>query len=693
MLPSLHPPACLFVGHRKTAQLASAVAVGCTAWSGAAAAQSFTSTRFVGRSVSSGAVSVLNTDDVSGRSSNPSSNPNVIYQQSGAGTIRFEGTGFGFNTNTVNGGIFLNETTDGVGTVTVNSAGTYTGTGLAETVVGSGRVNPGSVGGIGISQIADMHVQGVGSVLDIEFGSGGVDLLRVGNVADLNGGVNFIELDPGVTTGVAQPFLEIDPGGTPLTTQFSNTTTAFLTETAILSATVSYRAFGADVTFEPLAVASEFEGAQQLESGRAVGLLIDGISRGDRGDEATRTSLLPLVDALLQVEDVGRAVLTQANTPASAAVASVPDNQLLAANVALARLNLGSTLLGNRHGGLASRNADLLLAQGPGFGRATSSFSLLADAASGPVVAEKEPAALEALAATLPSAAGLVRSNASGPSLFAQAIGSFSDVDADSSAPAQDSQSYGVTFGGDWGIEEWNAVGGVFLAFTETDTGVDGLADSFSTDAFQLGVYGAKRFGSRVLLNATASASILSFESERPTSLGTAEGDANGFVLGLTSEALYDIPVAGRFVVSPLVGVEAFLVDRDGYRETGAGAFNLAVSDASAEFLTTVVGVQATTSLELESLGSLRLSPLVRVGWSRQHLDRSGTTTSAFAAAPSETFTTRSAARERDALRIAGGLELGAGRSDDWAMFARYTGDIASNGASHTVRAGLRFSF
>lgn len=677
----------------RTGHTALALAAGllvCGGFAGSAFAQTtVVGMRSLSISVAEGATRVLDTDAASGRSTGSRFVFDTTFTKRGAGIVELVGSGTDFFNSTAQEGLLDNRTTGGIGAVFVDPAGVYTGTSAAESVDSQGRVNPGVVGGIGESFISDAYVQRSGAVLDIEFGSGGVDLLRLGGTVSLLGDVNFVELDAGVQTDVALAFLEVDPSGAPLTERFENTTVALLADTGILGANVSYRTFGADVTFEAVELAPAFEETQNFDGAREVARLVDAIAAGSRGDAAARSGFVPVVDALLNANNLEQSILTQANLPASAAVAVVPENQTLATSAALARLPLGLAFLQNRRGGLSSRNADLLLAQrSPG----DSGFSLGLQGTES-ALDSSEAGRHEALAATLPGAAGVFRPIESGPSLFAQALGSFSQVDADGNSLAQDSESYGVTFGGDWALEEWNAVGGVFFAFIETDTGVDGLADSLANDAFQVGLYGAKRFGRHTLLAGTATASLLTFDSQRSTELGTATGSADGFVVGGTLEALCDIPLGEGFVLSPLIALEAFAVERDAYSESGAGAFNLDVRESSGEFLTTVVGAQAATTATLDALGGWRVSPLVRLGWSRQHLDRSGSTTSSFSAAPGETFVTRSAARERDALRVGAALELRPPQSEAWSVFARYSGDIAANGDSHTVRAGLRLFF
>ena len=646
--------------------------------------------------VDAGDTAVLNTDRFA--SIDPAGgleNLDLEFEKRGEGTLRLEGTGTGVDFVDIRMGTLDNATTAGLDNIFVTTDGAYTGRGDVVLLTNLGRVNPAGSRRVGTTRVSGNYEQSSGGDLDIEFGSAGVDKLAVGNSATLDGTVNFIELDRGVTTGTPLTFVEVDDSGSPLTGTFDDQTITLLDGSRILGATVAYEARSATVTFEGIVITDDFVEDQDFGNGRTVGRFLNDIAEGDSGTGLDQANLLPAFDAILGADDRERVVLSQANTTASAALAAVPGNQLLVSNIALARLNQGGAYFEGQRRRLASANAERMLAQVDPAGveplPATSLPPTPVYPADGSVTDVNT--GFEPTRATLPEAAGVFAPLDGGPALFAQGLGAFSNVDGDDAAPGQDSSTYGVAFGGDWALEDWNAVAGVYVAFSTTETGVDGLGDEYDTDAFQVGLYGAKRFDEHLVVNAAGSAGFLGFDSSRPTPLGTAEGDADGFVVGGTVEALYDLPLGDRFIVSPLVGVEAFFVDRDGYTEDGAGALNLTVDDASGEYLTSVIGAQLTTAVAIDALGDLRLSPLVRLGWSHRFLDRGGETTSGFAVAPDETFTTRSSDRDRDALRVAAALELGPGGSDDWALFARYTGDIAANGDSHELRAGFRLAF
>ena len=72
---------------------------------------------------------------------------------------------------------------------------------------------------------------------------------------------------------------------------------------------------------------------------------------------------------------------------------------------------------------------------------------------------------------------------------------------------------------------------GCFLGLLKQPQRSTRLNDEASVENIQLGMYGSKRFNNRWSANGTVSASYLSYETERGTGSGRAQGDADGFGL------------------------------------------------------------------------------------------------------------------------------------------------------------------
>ena len=554
----------------------------------------------------------------------------------------------------LDGGLRVNGNLTGM-TVDIGSSASLSGIGTVGQLLSNGRVNPGN----SVGTLRADSFDGSRGTLVVEFDAAGTNKLIVDGTATLSkeetffwdpepvfygGRLELVEIGTGIALNTAYTFLE----AANIDGEFDEVTTVFLSGSELKSASVSYTATTAEVTFSD--VSTNFGGGPggpggpppgfgpggpggpggfapgvppltapgTLKSGRAAGGVIDALVRDN---DAAAVGIL---NGLLRSDDMSKALESQGNTVANATA--------LAAGPALAQTAAAAS---QRVRGVQ------VAADGA---RGTTQLAAVAD--------------IGAAAALLEEA---TRTETLTPSLWAQGVGGYSTVDGDDNAAGADASTWGVTLGGE--LELDRSVVGLFVGFTDTRTEVDGLDDNSDTDNVQLGVYGSHRFTDRLHGNATASVSYLGFDTRRSTALGTAEGDADGLGLYGTAEVLYDFVVAGNTFLSPLVGVEGSFVDRDGYQESGAGALNLTVSDGSNEYLTSVVGVQASTGFDRAGLATVLAA---RVGWAHQFLDTAGSTTSAFTAASGNTFTTEGAERDRDSLRLGVGLELSPDGGGPW---------------------------
>jgi len=278
-----------------------------------------------------------------------------------------------------------------------------------------------------------------------------------------------------------------------------------------------------------------------------------------------------------------------------------------------------------------------------------------------------------------------------GPALWALALGQFSEINGDGNSFGFDASTYGVSLGGEWADAPRDNVAGLVIGFTESRVEVDGLNDDSDIENLQFGLYGSRRLDDRWSLNGSGSISTLNFDTSRATAAGTASGDFDGFGLFGALEAIYEWQRNDQHVISPFVGIEASFLDRDGYTESGAGALNLSVQDASDTFLTSIVGVQVAADYALDN--GWRLTPAARVGWALQYLDQSASTTSAFSGVLGSSFTTSGPERSRNSVRLSASVDLTPGDSQEWSLFARYTGDLTDGAQDHIVQVGLRFAF
>ena len=568
----------------------------------------------------------------------------------GAGTLTLtESAGFGGGLIVNAGRLAVNGDLSGR-TAGINAGAVLGGTGTVGNVTSTGgRIAPGN--SVGTLNVAGSLTLDSASVTEIEFDSTGIDKIDATGDIAVDGTLRLVEIGAGVTLDTPLTFLE---AGGDLTGSFDTTERAFLSGTRLVGATVNLdpAADRATVTFA--GIRDRFRPAGRTAGGRAAGAALD------LAAALQPAATLNTVNALLAAPNLGDAVESSSNVIASSDAAEVP-----------AFMDLVSGAARRRVGGLSVARAGV------------SARLAAADPAAGDTVTDvnADPAAY-----TLPEA------HDAGPIAWVQGVGGTSSIDGDDTAAGSDANTYGVSVGLEWLHPEGDATVGMFFGYTDTDTDLDGIADSSDTENFQAGVYASRRFDRHWHANATASASFLQFETSRA---GGSEGDFDGFAAHATAELLYDVELDDTFILSPFVGGEYSFVKRDGYTESGGGALNLTVNDASSDYLSSLVGVQLAAAFTTDdgTGRGLTVRPSVRAAWLHQYLDDSAGTTSAFTAAPTTAFTTEGPARDRDGLRVGAGLEVGPAAGNRWNLYANYTADLTGDAEDHVVQAGIRSAF
>ena len=548
--------------------------------------------------------------------------------------------------------------------LTVSDDGTLAGTGIVAGFTNNGRVAPGN--SIGNLRVAGSYTQADDATLEVEFGGGGIDLLSINGEADLDGTVSFVEIEPGVR--LLEPLTFLTAGGG-VNGTFDNVEQFLATDTNVLEVDVAYADNEVTATFVP--VDPDFSNnAVPGATGPIGGVLNDLVNT----PEEIATLLNGINGGGLDLETIFQ---SQGNVLASSAVVGAQLAMTTTTNVAR-----------NRMSGVAVSARDARSLSYDTFaqldGEPDPYLELYGDGAP-----PRPAAAYDGGDAAASALSRADREDALIPALWVEGVAANAEVDADDSAFGFESDTYGVSAGGELLFNEEDSLLGVFVGYTDTDTDVDGTPDSSETENLQVGLYGAHRFNDALHVNAAGSVSFLSFETTRDTPFGTARGDFDGIGVTGAAEALYDFDLGRNVRISPLVGVEASFLDRDGYDESGAGDFNLAVDGGSNEYLTHLIGAEAAIGFPAALLDWV---VAVRAGWAHQYLDTSASTTSRFAAA-GDSFTTSSAERDEDSFRLGAHVEFTPLASHQWTAYVRYDLDVADNYTDNAVRAGFRLSF
>ena len=278
-----------------------------------------------------------------------------------------------------------------------------------------------------------------------------------------------------------------------------------------------------------------------------------------------------------------------------------------------------------------------------------------------------------------------------GLTFWSQAIAGLNFIDSDSQGLGSKSKTYGAAFGMEKELSN-KSKAGVFISFTDTNTDVDQLSDEADSQNYQIGIYGSQNIGNTPLeLNGVLSGSFLNFETARFTNQGTASADFDGYAANVAVEALYDVKSYKNAIVSPFVGLEASVVGRDSYNETGAGVLNNSVDRETSEFFTSIIGFQA-HSQDIEIQETI-ISPTLKLGWAHQYLDENASTAANFSSSSNITFETTGPSRNRNSMRVNKALKFYNKNDARWIGFVIYDADIAGDAQDHVIRAGFGLKF
>ncbi len=190
------------------------------------------------------------------------------------------------------------------------------------------------------------------------------------------------------------------------------------------------------------------------------------------------------------------------------------------------------------------------------------------------------------------------------------------DQDEKNNEVGFESKAYGPTIGADYGVAPSFRVG-VMVNYTRTDVDMD---DGGKIEANTLlpGVY-ANFAQDNWFANGMVGYGLMGYDNRRTTFGNDAESSPDGDVLVAFLSGGRDFHVEG-WVFSPELGFQFTRMTVDGYRETGAGAFNLRVGSQEIESLRSSLGGRIAKSFDT---GPVILVPSISGFWIHEFLDDS----------------------------------------------------------------------
>jgi fibronectin-binding autotransporter adhesin len=273
------------------------------------------------------------------------------------------------------------------------------------------------------------------------------------------------------------------------------------------------------------------------------------------------------------------------------------------------------------------------------------------------------------------------------PALWIEGVGGFGSVDGDESARGADYETFGGAAGAEFETVDEDAVFGGFVAFTQTESEVDGLQDDGKVRSYQAGVYGSKEFDRGWRLDGSVSASWLKFETARPTTTGVASAEFDGYGAFGYVEAAYDLAPQRGVRLAPYVGIETSYIHHEEYTESGAGALNLKVEAESTTQLSSELGMAIVRPIKTEKLW---INPSMKIGWAHEFLDQSAGVSSSFVDEPTAVFKGEGAKVSRDSAKLGLGLSI-EDHDKTMELYGRYRANLAADAQDHLFTAGFKW--
>jgi len=229
---------------------------------------------------------------------------------------------------------------------------------------------------------------------------------------------------------------------------------------------------------------------------------------------------------------------------------------------------------------------------------------------------------------------------------------------------------------------------GVSAAYLSTSMDFRNDFGDGSIDTFRGGPYASWTPGGGALfVDAAATYGYHRNEMDRNTLVGTARSRYDAYDISVSGQAGYEFTVGDNLFITPLLGAEYTHLRTDSFRESGAGAANLAVSSMTTDSMRVRLGGRVAHIFEFDET---ILVPELYAGWAYEMLDTDVDLQSRFiAGGPS--FATRAAGVNRNALQVSGGFTAMAGTY--MTLFIRYEGEFQSDRTNHGIVGGVDIRF
>ncbi|MCP4354075.1 MAG: autotransporter domain-containing protein [Proteobacteria bacterium] len=279
-------------------------------------------------------------------------------------------------------------------------------------------------------------------------------------------------------------------------------------------------------------------------------------------------------------------------------------------------------------------------------------------------------------------------------SLWAEVSYANNDKDKDGAIDGYDADSTSITVGIDTNRGVASAVGEIGVAFTYTETDIEGegsvAGNENDVDSYNVTLYGAKQLASGAKIDAQATLGTADFDSSRNLSVigsDIARGDYDATTYGFNVDVSKDYDVKGTTVI-PVVGLAYNYADFDSYTETGS-ASALTVDSETFDSLKSKVGAEVTFNKVV--LGQdWTMRPEIRGYWKHEFID-DGYDYTAKLVGGSAKFTTNGSEPESDSFSFGAGLDLV--NKTGWNVGVAYDADLSNDSTNQIAWLSLSKKF
>jgi len=541
------------------------------------------------------------------------------------------------NTGTITGNVMNNGVLVNNGTVNgfTYNTGTLSGSGLmAGSAYNAGVIAPGN--SIGTLSIAANYTHANSATYTAQFnGAGQSDLINVGGMANLQGGIVNVFAQPGTNYAARTTYKILNAVGG-INGSFGSTADPY----PFLLPSLSYDANNAYLTLQ----IGGFAAAAATPTQQAVGTVLDANVNTATGDFAQVLSAL--------------ATNTFTNTQGQYVLQQLSGNNYAGLSSSMVQ---GAQLFMNNFAGQTGGTASL--------GGSRVAIAEACDVAC-------DPNALPQWGA------------------WGGGVGGFGTIGAQQPVGGVTYNAGGFAAGLDRMITPATRLG-VTAGYTSGTQWVSGFAGQSKSDTFNVGLYG-NYAQDKVYADALVGYAYSGNQMWRPISIPglqprTALGQtgANQWYGQVETGYRFDLGGIAQAFVTPFARLQAYTGTQNAFTETGAQSLNLSIAQQTTNSLRSVLGAQLGGAMDLGWREKLAMQ--FRLGWSHEYADVGRPVTATLAGAPAMPFTTWGVSPQRDGIVL--GLSASTAIADATSIYLRYEGNIAGQDSAQAITAGVRMTW